>query len=73
MTTATATRPVSPITAAANAFVAAHLTEATALGGRLSELVADPDALVAAAEAGFADIADPAVREGIRRQRESSY
>ena len=56
----------SATTAAANRFVAAHLAEAGALGERLADLVADPDALVAAIEVGFASLADPVYAEGSR-------
>jgi len=57
----------SPATAAAQAFVAAHLTQAAALGEWLGALVGDPDAFVAAIERGFAALADPAYIDGSRR------
>ena len=53
-TTAT-TATTSAITAASNRFVAEHLAAATALGERLADLVHDPDAFVAAVEAGLRD------------------
>ena len=55
----------SATTAASNAFVAAHHDAAVALGDRLAELVADPDAFVLATRAGLAELADPAVVDGI--------
>jgi 3-methyladenine DNA glycosylase AlkD len=39
--------------------------QAVALGDRLAELISDPDAFVEAARAGLAELADPAVIEGI--------
>jgi 3-methyladenine DNA glycosylase AlkD len=62
--TALKTAP-SATTAASNAFVAAHRDQAIALGDRLAELVADPDAFVLATRAGLAELADPAVVDGI--------
>jgi 3-methyladenine DNA glycosylase AlkD len=56
----------SAITAASNRFVAAHLAQATSVGERLADVVHDPDALVAAIEAGFATLADPVYAEGSR-------
>jgi 3-methyladenine DNA glycosylase AlkD len=55
----------SATTAASNAFVAAHMSRAVALGGRLAELISDPDAFVEAVRAGLAELADPAVVDGI--------
>ena len=55
----------SATTAASNAFVDAHMGQAVALGDRLAELISDPDAFVEAARAGLAELADPAVIEGI--------
>jgi 3-methyladenine DNA glycosylase AlkD len=54
----------SATTRAANAFVAAHLAEASELGGRLGELVPDPDAYLRTARMGFAALADPTYRDG---------
>lgn len=65
MTAIAATRPVSPVTAAANQFVAEHLAPATALGERLAESVANPDEFVAEIKAGFKSLADPVVVDGI--------
>ena len=59
--------PISTTTAAAQAFVAAHLTQATALGERLATLVGQPEEYAAALEAGFGNLADPAYVEGSRR------
>ncbi len=61
MTTVTATgeRPRSEVTARAVAFVAAHKPQAEALGRRLGEQVADPDALARDLRAGLAKLADP--------------
>jgi hypothetical protein len=58
--------PISTTTAAAQAFVAAHLALATALGERLATLVGQPDEYVAVLEAGFGNLADPAYVEGSR-------
>ena len=55
----------SATTAASNAFVAAHMNQAVALGARLAELIADPDAFIEATRAGLAELADPAVIDGI--------
>jgi len=54
----------SATTRAANAFVAAHVDEAAALGTRLADLVADPAALLRTARMGFAALADPEYRDG---------
>jgi 3-methyladenine DNA glycosylase AlkD len=59
--------PISPITAAAQAFVAAHLTQATALGEGLVARVGRPDEFAAAIEAGFRELSDPAYVEGSSR------
>jgi len=48
----------SPVTAAANAFVAAHIGSARLLGSQLADLVDDPESFVAALRAGLADLAD---------------
>ena len=55
----------SATTAASNAFVSAHKDQAIALGERLAELVSDPDAFIVATRAGLAELADPAVVDGI--------
>ena len=55
----------SATTAASNAFVVAHRDTAIAVGDRLAELVSDPDAFVVAVRAGLAQLADPAVVDGI--------
>ena len=60
----TVVRPFSPITAAARAFVAAHLAEATALGNRLGELVDDPETFAEELRAGYASLADAAYQKG---------
>jgi 3-methyladenine DNA glycosylase AlkD len=59
-----ATASPSATTTAANAFVAAHLAEATDLGTRLGLDVGEPDAFVRTARMGFAALADPAYRQG---------
>jgi 3-methyladenine DNA glycosylase AlkD len=64
MTVATAATQ-SPITAASNRFVAAHLEQASALGARLAELVANPDAFVQAMREGLGEIADVAYIDGV--------
>jgi len=58
---------VSPVTAAAQAFVAHHLAQAAALGERLIPLVGRPDEFAAELEAGFRELADPAYIDGSRR------
>lgn len=55
-------RSRSATTEHATAFVADHLAAAVALGVSLGDLVDDPDAFVAAARAGFAELADPPYR-----------
>jgi len=57
-----AERPVSPITAAANAFVAAHLAAAQQLGRDLAELVDDPETFVKALKQGYAGLVDERYR-----------
>jgi 3-methyladenine DNA glycosylase AlkD len=57
----------SPVTAAAQAFVADHLAQATALGERLIPLVGRPDEFAAELEAGFRELADPVYIDGSRR------
>ncbi len=65
---ATATAmPPSATTRAGNEFVAAHTDEAATLGGRMAELVADPEALLRAARLGFAAFADGEFRDGLIR------
>ncbi len=61
----TPARPLSPITAAANAFVETRLAAARELGTTLGELVDDPEALVEALHAGFAGLVD----ENYRREQ----
>ncbi|MGA3058046.1 MAG: DNA alkylation repair protein [Candidatus Limnocylindrales bacterium] len=63
---AAAGTPPSATTAASNLFVAEHTEQAIALGDRLAELVADPDAFLAALKESLAEIADPAYAAGIR-------
>ena len=57
----------SPVTAAAQAFVADHLAQATALGERLIPLVGRPDEFAAELEAGFRELEDPVYIDGSRR------
>ena len=57
----------SATTAASNRFVADHLDAARALGERLVDLAADPEAFVAAMHGGFAEMADATCIDGIRR------
>ena len=64
MTTLTAERPRSEVTARAVAFVAAHRDEAEALGRSLADSVHDPDAFARELEAGFARLADPEYQAG---------
>lgn len=59
--------PPSPTTAAAQAFVAAHLARATALGENLVALAGRPDEFAATLEEGFQGLADPAYVEGSSR------
>ncbi len=58
---------ISPVTAAAQVFVADHLALATALGERLIPLLGRPDEFAAEIESGFRQLADPAYVEGSRR------
>jgi 3-methyladenine DNA glycosylase AlkD len=67
VTTLTAERPRSEVTARAVAFVAAHRDEAEALGRSLADNVHDPDAFARDLEAGFARLADPEYQEGEQR------
>jgi 3-methyladenine DNA glycosylase AlkD len=57
----------SPVTAAADAFVADRRSEAEALGRRLADDVSDPDAFVSRLRTGLATLADPAYLDGQRR------
>ncbi len=67
MTIAPPARPPSATTARSTRFVADRRPEAEALGRRLGDLVAEPDALVAELSDGFARLADPEYIEGQRR------
>src|SRR5262245_43264635 len=58
-------RPVSPITAAANAFVQEHLPAAEALGRELGEQVDDPEAFVRTMRTGMEALVD----ENYRREQ----
>jgi 3-methyladenine DNA glycosylase AlkD len=58
-------RPLSPVTAAASAFVEAHRAEAQALGLRIGDLVDDPEAFVGALRDGL----QPLVDENYRREQ----
>ncbi len=60
-------RPASPTTARADAFVAAGLGDANALGRFLADLVGDPEAFAAALRSGFRQLADPEYRHGQER------
>jgi 3-methyladenine DNA glycosylase AlkD len=59
-------RPVSPLTAAANAFVDAHLAAAGDLGRGLADFVDDPEAFLSALHSGFEGLTDPVYRDGQR-------
>jgi 3-methyladenine DNA glycosylase AlkD len=59
-----ASRPQSPVTARAVAFVAEHKPAAEALGTSLGDLVNEPDAFAAALQAGLASLADPEYLDG---------
>src|SRR5262249_17466450 len=61
----TTERPLSPITAAANAFVDGHRGRAEALGRELAELINDPEEFVRALDRGLPDLVD----ENYRRER----
>ncbi len=63
----TAPAPASAATDAAMAFVEAHRPAAVALGGRLGELLDDPESFVAALDAGLAALADPVYAEAMPR------
>jgi 3-methyladenine DNA glycosylase AlkD len=54
---------VSPVTVRAEAFVAAHRSEAAALGRRLVDELTDPTAFVTVLGAGLRRLADPAYRD----------
>jgi 3-methyladenine DNA glycosylase AlkD len=58
-------KPLSPITAAANAFVEAHLAAARALGTTIGDLVDDPEEFVSTLRAGMARLVD----ENYRREQ----
>ena len=58
---------ISPVTAAAQVFVADHLAQATDLGERLIPLLGRPDEFAAEIEAGFRQLSDPAYVDGSRR------
>jgi 3-methyladenine DNA glycosylase AlkD len=60
-------RDLSPITAAARAFVDEHLDEARAVGRAAADVIDDPDAVAATLDAGLRALADPAFEEGVRR------
>jgi 3-methyladenine DNA glycosylase AlkD len=62
-----ATAASSAVTAASNAFVAAHLEKAIALGHCLATLVGQPEQFVASIEEGFTQLGDPANLEGMLR------
>jgi 3-methyladenine DNA glycosylase AlkD len=57
----------SEVTARAVTLVAERKPQAEALGSRLADLVADPDAFAAALAHGFRELADPEYLEGQRR------
>jgi 3-methyladenine DNA glycosylase AlkD len=59
--------PASAATDAAMAFVEAHRPAAMALGGRLGDLLDDPESFVAALDAGLAALADPVYAEAMPR------
>ena len=54
----------SPTTMAAQAFVAAHVDAAEALGRDLGDLLDEPEAFVARLHEGYATLADPEYRDG---------
>jgi 3-methyladenine DNA glycosylase AlkD len=58
-------RPISPVTAAANAFVNAHRTEAARLGAEIGELVDDPEEFVQTLKDGLTGLVD----ENYRREQ----
>jgi len=55
---------ISPVTERAVGFVAAHKTEAEALGRRLADEQGDPDRFASILSDGFASLADPEYHEG---------
>ena len=59
-------KPVSPVTAASNRFVAERMAAARELGERLPTLVADPEAFAVALGRGFTSLADPGYADGVR-------
>lgn len=63
--TAEATRPISPIAAAASTFVESHRLLAEGLGRELAELVDDPETFVRAMKAGMTGLVD----ENYRREQ----
>jgi 3-methyladenine DNA glycosylase AlkD len=63
---ASASPAASPVTAASNRFVAAHLPAARELGRRLPALVSDPDAFAGTLTAGFTSLGDPVYAAGVR-------
>ena len=58
---------ISPVTERAIGFVAEHRPGAEALGRRLADDIADPDAFAAALSTGLAALADPEYLAGARR------
>ena len=67
MTTTTAERPRSEVTARAVAFVAAHRDQAEVLGSSLADNVHDPEAFARELETGFERLADPEYQQGEQR------
>jgi 3-methyladenine DNA glycosylase AlkD len=65
MSAKSAGRAQSAITLQSNVFVAAHMPLAVALGERLADLIAEPDAFMIALEQGLGELADPVVVVGI--------
>lgn len=59
-----ATATASPVTEAAQSFVAAHVEAAEALGRDLAEDLSDVEAFVARLRSGLADLSDPEYLEG---------
>jgi 3-methyladenine DNA glycosylase AlkD len=58
---------MSDSSAGAEAFVSAHLAEATAVGERLAQLTGEPEAYLDALSAGLASLAEPAYLEAVTR------
>jgi 3-methyladenine DNA glycosylase AlkD len=58
-------RTESAITLQSNLFVAAHMSLAVALGERLADLIAEPDAFITVLEQDLGELADPVVVIGI--------